>query len=54
MKAVVAALVAKHGRVSLDRGNSSRLVTARLLGIDPRNFAYYLPKHGLTDAAGEP
>ena len=35
------------------RGGGVRKEAARLLGIDPRNFAYYLRKHGLTDGAEE-
>ncbi|PYQ24159.1 MAG: hypothetical protein DMF79_02360 [Acidobacteria bacterium] len=35
------------------RGGGVRKDAARLLGIDPRNFAYYLRKHGLTDGAEE-
>ena len=35
------------------RGGGVRKEAARLLGIDPRNFAYYLRKHGLTDGADE-
>jgi DNA-binding NtrC family response regulator len=35
------------------RAGGVRKDAARLLGIDPRNFAYYLRKHGLADGADE-
>jgi transcriptional regulator with GAF, ATPase, and Fis domain len=35
------------------RSDGVRKEAARLLGIDPRNLAYYLRKHGLTDGAEE-
>ena len=37
------------------RSSGVRKEAARLLGIDPRNLAYYLRKHGLeSDAEGGP
>jgi DNA-binding NtrC family response regulator len=35
------------------RAGGVRKDAARMLGIDPRNFAYYLRKHGLADGGGE-
>jgi transcriptional regulator with GAF, ATPase, and Fis domain len=35
------------------RSGGVRKEAARLLGIDPRNFAYYLRKHGLIEGMGE-
>ena len=35
------------------RSGGVRKEAAHLLGIDPRNLAYYLRKHGLGDAAEE-
>ena len=35
------------------RAGGVRKEAARLLGIDPRNFAYYLRKHGMVDGAEE-
>ena len=35
------------------RSGGVRKEAARLLGIDPRNLAYYLRKHGLADGGEE-
>jgi transcriptional regulator with GAF, ATPase, and Fis domain len=35
------------------RSGGVRKEAARLLGIDPRNLAYYLHKHGLADGGEE-
>ena len=39
---------------ALERAGGVRREAARLLGIDERNMAYYLKKHGLHKPAGEP
>ena len=54
----IRAVVARHERESiieaLRRARGVRKEAARLLGIDQRNLAYYLRKHGIDpDAAGE-
>jgi transcriptional regulator with GAF, ATPase, and Fis domain len=36
------------------RSSGVRKEAARLLGIDPRNLAYYLRKHGLESEAADP
>ncbi len=53
----IRAVVARHERESiveaLRRSRGVRKEAARLLGIDQRNLAYYLRKHGIDpDAAG--
>lgn len=39
---------------ALRRSAGRRKEAARLLGVDPRNLSYYLRKHGLEGASGEP